>query len=47
MVGMWTRIQAALKHGTGFADPEIYRIAENATDFARVGTTFRAGVRRC
>ena len=34
MVGMWTRIQAASGNGTGFADPDTYRIAENATDYA-------------
>ncbi len=43
MVGMWTRIQAASKRGTGFADPDIYRIAENATDYARDFNDYEAG----
>ncbi len=43
MVGMWTRIQAASKHGTGFADPDIYRIAENSTDYARDFNDYEAG----
>ncbi len=43
MVGMWTRIQAASRYGTGFADPDIYRIAENATDYARDFNDYQAG----
>ena len=43
MVGMWTRIQAASKHGTGFADPDIYKVAENATDYARDFNDYEAG----
>jgi pseudomonalisin len=35
MVGMWTRIQAASRGGTGFADPDIYAVAGNATAYAR------------
>ena len=43
MVGMWTRIQAASKHGTGFADPDIYRVAENSTDYAQAFNDYSAG----
>jgi pseudomonalisin len=43
MVGMWTRIQAASRRGTGFADPLIYKIAENATDYARDFNDYSAG----
>ncbi|HUA05288.1 MAG TPA: S53 family peptidase [Solirubrobacteraceae bacterium] len=43
MVGMWTRIQAASKHGTGFADPLIYKVAEKATDYARDFNDYSAG----
>ena len=43
MVGMWTRIQAASKRGTGFADPLIYKVAENATDYARDFNDYAAG----
>jgi pseudomonalisin len=43
MVGMWTRIQAASRRGTGFADPDIYRIAENSTDYARDFNDYEAG----
>ncbi len=43
MVGMWTRIQAASRRGTGFADPDIYRVAENATDYARDFNDYEAG----
>ena len=43
MVGMWTRIQAASKHGTGFADPDIYKVAENATDYGQAFNDYEAG----
>ena len=43
MVGMWTRIQAASRRGTGFADPDIYRIAGNSTDYARDFNDYEAG----
>jgi pseudomonalisin len=43
MVGMWTRIQAASRRGTGFADPEIYRVAENSTDYAQAFNDYEAG----
>ena len=43
MVGMWTRIQAASRRGTGFADPDIYRIAENSTNYARDFNDYEAG----
>ena len=35
MAGMWARIQAASSTGTGFADPLIYKVAENSTEYAR------------
>lgn len=35
MVGMWARVQAASRRGTGFADPAIYTVAENAAAYAR------------
>lgn len=34
MMGMWTRIQAASRTGTGFADPDIYAVGDT-TDYAR------------
>ena len=43
MVGMWARMQAASRHGTGFADPDIYRVAENATAYARDFNDYPAG----
>ncbi|HTU87863.1 MAG TPA: S53 family peptidase, partial [Solirubrobacteraceae bacterium] len=43
MVGMWTRIQAASRRGTGFADPDIYRVAENAGDYAQAFNDYEAG----
>ncbi len=43
MVGMWTRIQAASRRGTGFADPDIYSVAENATAYARDFNDYPAG----
>jgi len=43
MVGMWARMQAASRPGTGFADPAIYRVAENATDYARDFNDYAVG----
>jgi pseudomonalisin len=43
MVGMWTRIQAASRKGTGFADPDIYNVAENSTDYAQAFNDYEAG----
>ena len=43
MVGMWTRIQAASRKGTGFADPDIYKVAENTTDYAQAFNDYEAG----
>ncbi|HTX08264.1 MAG TPA: protease pro-enzyme activation domain-containing protein [Solirubrobacteraceae bacterium] len=43
MVGMWTRIQAASRRGTGFADPDIYRVAENSADYAQAFNDYEAG----
>jgi pseudomonalisin len=35
MMGMWARVQAASRTGTGFADPQIYAVGDNATKYAR------------
>ncbi len=43
MVGMWTRIQAASSRGTGFANPDIYAIAENAANYPRDFNDYRVG----
>jgi len=32
-----------VQHRTGFADPDIYRIAEDATDYARDLNEYEAG----
>src|SRR6202012_2954509 len=43
MAGMWTRIQAASRKGTGFADPDIYGVAGNATAYARDFNDYAVG----
>jgi subtilase family serine protease len=43
MAGMWARVQAASATGTGFADPLIYKVAENATDYARDFNDYQVG----
>jgi pseudomonalisin len=43
MMGMWTRIQAASRGGTGFADPLIYAVGDNATEDARDFNDYAAG----
>jgi pseudomonalisin len=43
MVGMWARIQAASGGGTGFADYDIYKVAENATDYAKDFNDYQLG----
>jgi subtilase family serine protease len=43
MAGMWARVQAASAGGTGFADPVIYKVAENATDYARDFNDYQVG----
>jgi pseudomonalisin len=43
MVGMWARVQAASRRGTGFAAPAIYSVAENATKYARDFNDYQAG----
>jgi pseudomonalisin len=43
MMGMWTRVQAASPRGTGFADPDIYKVAENSTDYARDFNDYQLG----
>jgi pseudomonalisin len=43
MMGMWTRIQAASRAGTGFADYGIYRVADNATAYAKAFYDYTIG----
>lgn len=43
MMGMWARVQAASRGGTGFADPRIYAVAENATAYARDFHDYQVG----
>jgi pseudomonalisin len=43
MVGMWARIQAATRAGTGFADYDIYRVAGNAADYAKDFNDYQLG----
>jgi hypothetical protein len=43
MVGMWARIQAASKTGTGFAAPAIYKVADNAGSYAKDFYDYQAG----
>ena len=43
MAGMWARIQAASSTGTGFADPLIYKVAENSTEYARDFNDYQVG----
>ncbi|MGZ4220998.1 MAG: hypothetical protein ACXVH3_07965 [Solirubrobacteraceae bacterium] len=40
---MWARVQAASPDGTGFADPVIYKVAENSTDYARDFNDYQVG----
>jgi len=43
MMGMWTRIQAASRTGTGFADPDIYAVGDNAAEYARDFNDYTVG----
>jgi pseudomonalisin len=43
MAGMWARVQAASTTGTGFADPLIYKVAENSADYARDFNDYQVG----
>jgi pseudomonalisin len=43
MMGMWTRVQAASRGGTGFADPAIYAVGRNATEDARDFNDYTVG----
>jgi pseudomonalisin len=43
MAGIWSRIQAAAPGGTGFADPDIYAVAQNPTAYARDFNDYMAG----
>ncbi len=43
MVGMWARIQAAARGGTGFANPIIYAVGKNATQDAADFNDYRVG----
>lgn len=41
--GAGNGVAAASRRGTGFADPDIYKIAEDATDYARDFNDYHAG----
>ncbi|HTU95470.1 MAG TPA: S53 family peptidase [Solirubrobacteraceae bacterium] len=43
MMGMWARVQAAAKGGTGFADPLIYAVGKNATEDAADFNDYEVG----
>jgi pseudomonalisin len=43
MAGMWARIQAASRRGTGFADAQIYAVADDPASYARDFYDYRAG----
>jgi subtilase family serine protease len=43
MVGMWARIQAAARGGTGFANPLIYAVGKNATQDAADFNDYQVG----
>jgi pseudomonalisin len=43
MMGMWTRIQAASRTGTGFADPLIYAVGKNSTEDAADFNDYEVG----
>jgi pseudomonalisin len=43
MMGMWARVQAGSRSGTGFADPLIYAVGKNATEDARDFNDYEAG----
>jgi pseudomonalisin len=43
MMGMWSRVQAASRTGTGFADPLIYGVGRNSTEDARDFNDYAVG----
>jgi hypothetical protein len=43
MMGMWARVQAAARGGTGFADPLIYAVGRNATEDAADFNDYEVG----
>ena len=43
MMGMWARVQAAARGGTGFADPLIYAVGKNATEDAADFNDYEVG----
>ena len=43
MMGMWARVQAAARGGTGFADPLIYAVGKNATQDAADFNDYEVG----
>ena len=43
MMGMWTRVQAASRTGTGFADPLLYAVGKNAAQDAQAFNDYEVG----
>jgi len=43
MMGMWTRVQAASRRGTGFADPLIYAVGRNSAQDAAAFNDYSVG----
>jgi subtilase family serine protease len=43
MMGMWTRVQAASRHGTGFADPLIYAVGKSSAQDAAAFNDYSVG----
>ncbi len=43
MMGMWARVQAAARGGTGFANPLIYAVGKNATEDAADFNDYEVG----
>ena len=43
MMGMWTRVQAASRRGTGFADPLIYTVGKNSAQDAAAFNDYSVG----
>jgi len=43
MMGMWTRVQAASRRGTGFADPLIYAVGKNSAQDAAAFNDYSVG----
>ncbi|HEX4008735.1 MAG TPA: S53 family peptidase [Solirubrobacteraceae bacterium] len=43
MMGMWTRIQAASRRGTGFADPLLYAVGKSSAEDAQAFNDYEIG----